>query len=102
MAAKADRYPASDLEDRHKAALRLADAVLTQPREIDDDLVRELRRWFCEDQLVELTVDILKWSFQKVVVALGIDDEVRPGELTDLVFDAQGGWVPSVHSSSPP
>lgn len=28
----------------------------------------------------------------KVPVALGVDDEVRAGELTDLVFDADGHW----------
>jgi hypothetical protein len=28
-----------------------------------------------------------------VTVALGTDDEVRPGELVDLVFDDQGHWV---------
>ena len=30
---------------------------------------------------------------QKVAVALGLDDEVRPGELSDLRFDARGEWV---------
>ncbi len=93
MAAKVDRYPTSDLGDRHKAALRLADAVMTQPGDIDDDLVAQLRSWFDDDQLVELTVDVMKWNYQKVAVALGIDDEVRPGQLSDLVFDANGSWV---------
>ena len=34
----------------------------------------------------------MKWNYQKISVALGTDDEVRPGELTDLVFDAEGDW----------
>jgi alkylhydroperoxidase family enzyme len=93
MAAKVDRYEASDLPDHHKAALRLADALMTQPGGIDASLRDELRRHFSDDQLVELTVDVMKWNYQKVTVALGTDDEVRPGQLTDLLFDDEGNWV---------
>ena len=32
----------------------------------------------------------MKWSTQKLQVALRIDREVRPGELTDLHFDEHG------------
>jgi len=35
----------------------------------------------------------MKWSYQKVPVALGLDREVSPGQLTDLVFDDDGNWV---------
>ena len=93
MAAKVDRYEVSDLPARHKAALRLADALMTQPGGIDAPLRDELRRHFSDDQLVELTVDVMKWNYQKVTVALGTDDEVRPGELAELQFDADGNWV---------
>jgi alkylhydroperoxidase family enzyme len=93
MAAKVDRYEASDLPDHHKAALRLADALMTQPGSIEGSLRDELRRHFSDDQLVELTVDVMKWNYQKVTVALGTDDEVRPGQLTDLLFDDEGNWV---------
>ncbi len=91
--AKVDRYEASDLDERHKAALRLADALMTQPGAIDAELRRQLSEHFTQPQMIELTVDVMKWNYQKVSVALGIDDEVRPGELTDLVFDANGDWV---------
>jgi len=66
---------------------------MTQPGSIDEHLRGELRRHFTDEQLVELTVDVMKWNYQKVPVALGLDDEVQPGELTDLVFDADGNWV---------
>ena len=46
MADKVDRYEASDLPDRHKAALRLADALMTQPGGIDPTLRDELHRHF--------------------------------------------------------
>ncbi len=93
MAAKVNGYEASDLDERHKLALRLADAMMTMPGDLPDSLVTELRRAFTDDELLELTLDVMKWNYQKVSVALGIDDEVRPGELTDLVFDDDGNWV---------
>lgn len=93
MAAKANNYRASDLDEPQRAALRLADALMTQPGDIDDGLVRDLRRHFSSEQILELTLDVMKWNYQKVAVALRVDVEVVPGELTDLVFDAQGHWV---------
>lgn len=66
---------------------------MTQPSGLTDDQVAELRRHFTDAQLLELTLDIMKWNYQKVSVATGVDHEVRPGELTDLIFDADGHWV---------
>ena len=93
MAAKVQHYERSDLLEHHKAALRLADALMTRPGDIDESLRTELRRWFSDEQLLELTLDVMKWNYQKVSVALGVDAEVRPGELTDLIFDEKGHWV---------
>lgn len=93
MAAKVQHYETSDLPAHQKAALRLADALMTQPGEISADLRRELRKHFTDDQIVEITVDVMKWNYQKVSVALGVDAEVRPGELVDLIFDENGHWV---------
>ncbi|CAB4572306.1 MAG: hypothetical protein ACK5CE_12495 [Actinomycetes bacterium] len=81
------------LAERHRVALALADALMTQPGALDDELVAALRREFTDEQLVELTLDVMKWNAQKVPVALGTDVWLRPGELTDLVFDEQGNWV---------
>ncbi len=67
--------------------------MMTQPGQIDADLSEELRKHFTDDQIVELTLDVMKWNYQKVAVALRVDVEVVPGELTDLVFDADGHWV---------
>ena len=93
MAAKVQRYEASDLSDAQKAALRLADALMTQPGAIDPGLAAELHDHFTSEQLLELTLDVMKWNYQKVTVALGVDAEVRPGELALLRFDEQGNWV---------
>ncbi len=74
-------------------ALRFADALMTQPGDISTELAGQLSSYFTEAQIIELSVDVMKWNYQKVPVALGIDDEVRPGELTDLIFDIDGNWV---------
>ena len=94
MAAKVERYEASDLSEAHKVALRLADALMTQPNDITPALAAGLRVHFSDEQILELTLDVMKWNYQKVTVALRTDDEVRPGELVDLVFDEAGNWVP--------
>ena len=93
MAAKVAHYESSDLDERHKSALRMADALMTRPGDISPTLRADLRRHFSDEQILELTLDVVKWNYQKVSVALGVDAEVRPGELTDLIFDENGHWV---------
>jgi hypothetical protein len=82
--------PGATLTDRQRAALALADAEMSQPSALSPDHVRRLHTLFRPAELVELTLDVMKWNYQKVAVALGTDDEVRPGELADLSFDADG------------
>jgi hypothetical protein len=66
---------------------------MTVPATLADEVVEALHAHFDDEQLLELTLDVMKWNHQKVAVALGLDDEVRPGELSDLRFDANGEWV---------
>lgn len=91
--AKVDDYRGSDLSPAHKVALTLADTLMTQPGELSTELVAELRSHFTDDQMIEMTLDVMKWNYQKVSVALGLDAEVRPGELTPLAWDADGNWA---------
>jgi hypothetical protein len=77
----------------HQAALALADAIMTMPARLDPALVTELRQHFTDDQLVEITLDVMKWNGQKVPVALGVDVWLAPGVLTDLNFDEEGNWI---------
>ena len=93
MADKVRNYARSDLDESQKVALRLADALMTQPCDIDSALAADLGHHFSTEQIIELTLDVMKWNYQKVAVALRIDAEVVPGELTDLVFDTNGHWV---------
>ncbi len=92
-AGKVVRYEESDLDSRQKAALGLADALMSQPGAITDERRDRLRRSFTDEEILELTLDVMKWNYQKVSVSLGTDAEVRPGQLTDLVFDTDGQWV---------
>lgn len=83
----------ANLTDAQRAAVALAQAEMSAPGDLDPALVTALHRHFDDAQLVELTLDVMKWNYQKIPVALGVDVEVRPGELTDLRFDADGNWV---------
>ena len=65
---------------------------MTQPNSITQELLAELREFFSDDQLIELTLDVMKWNYQKVSVALGTDREIRDGELSELHFDENGKW----------
>lgn len=90
----ADADGAGDtLDAAQRAAVALAQDMMSRPADLSPVLVEDLHRYFTDEQLLELTLDVMKWNYQKVSVALGVDDEVRPGELTDLVFDDDGNWV---------
>lgn len=89
--AKIERYEHSDLPGRHKLALRLADAMMTQPNGISPELAHDLHAEFSDDELLELTLDIMKWNYQKVPVALRTDVPFAEG--TGLDFEASGNPV---------
>ena len=73
MIAEIEHYERSDLAERHKLALRLADAVMRQPNDLSPEFVRDLHAEFSNEELLELTLDIMKWNYQKVPVALRTD-----------------------------
>ena len=66
---------------------------MTRPGDLSDADLAELRTHFTESQMVELTLDVMKWNYQKVSVATGTDVEIVPGKLADLIFDDDGHWV---------
>ena len=72
--------------------MAFATQLMTQPNAITKELLMELRSFFSDDQLIELTLDVMKWNYQKVSVALGTDREIREGELSELHFDENGKW----------
>jgi alkylhydroperoxidase family enzyme len=86
---KIDRYESSDLDERHKIALRLTDAIITQPATINGDLVAQARAAFSDAQLVELALDVMRNAANKVAVAFRADEpHVTEGvELYDVLPD---------------
>ena len=71
---KIDHYESSDLVESHKVALRLTDAIITQPTEIDPSLVAQVHQYLTPPQVIELVLDVMRNSCQKVAVALAVDD----------------------------
>ena len=71
---KIDHYESSDLVESHKVALRLTDAIITQPGEIDPSLAAQVHQHFTSPQVIEIVLDVMRNSCQKVAVALAVDD----------------------------
>jgi alkylhydroperoxidase family enzyme len=71
---KIDHYESSDLVESHKVALRLTDAIITQPTEIDPSLAAQVHEHFTPPQVIEIVLDVMRNSCQKVAVALAVDD----------------------------
>ncbi|OBB90010.1 carboxymuconolactone decarboxylase family protein [Mycobacterium sp. 852002-30065_SCH5024008] len=69
-----DRFESSALlDDRAKAALRYADALIWTPAHLAADDAAEVRSRFSDAEAVELTFDIMRNASNKVAVALGAD-----------------------------
>jgi hypothetical protein len=68
-----DRFADSDLGESHKVALHLTEAVIIRPESLDDSLVARARAAFSDAQLVELVLDVMRNSANKVAVAFGAD-----------------------------
>jgi alkylhydroperoxidase family enzyme len=78
MLASVDHYEDSDLSPAQRAALRLADAYLTSPAEMSESVKQDVAAHLTRAQVVELSLKLMGFSSDKVMVALGLDmDEVR-------------------------
>jgi hypothetical protein len=81
------------LDERRRAALALADAFVTDPARLADDLRRRVLDQLSGGEVVEILFDVIAWSQQKVLVSLSLDSPVDPEALTSLDFDAGGHAV---------
>lgn len=61
------------LDERAKAALRYADALIWTPAHLAVDDAAEVRSRFSPDEAVELTFDIMRNASNKIAVSLGAD-----------------------------
>jgi alkylhydroperoxidase family enzyme len=81
MVAKLADYEASDLPERTKAALRLADRLTGERPHVDEAFYTELRREFSDDEILDLGMTITFASgWQRFIEAFGIvPDRWREG-----------------------
>jgi alkylhydroperoxidase family enzyme len=81
------------LDERAKAALRYADALIWTPAHLVADVVVEVRSRFSEVEAIELTFDVMRNASNKIAVSLGGDaPRVESGTETYLL-DADGQTV---------
>ncbi len=85
-----ERYETSDLDESRKVALRLTDAVITGPGSVDQPLVAQVHRWFTPEQVVELVMDVMRNSGQKIAVALAADDPHVTSGIERFEITAEG------------
>jgi alkylhydroperoxidase family enzyme len=77
------------LSEAHSAVAQFTDALIGNPSDIDENLVELLRGHYSDEQITEIILDIVRWSFQKVKVALRIDAPRWDG-LGTLSYDEHG------------
>jgi alkylhydroperoxidase family enzyme len=81
------------LSERHKTALRYADALIWSPASIGPDVAAGVREQFSDAEAVELTLDVMRNASNKVAVALAGDaPRVEHGTETYLL-DVDGQTV---------
>jgi alkylhydroperoxidase family enzyme len=68
-----DHFADSELDDRQKTALALTEAIIIRPESLDDALGARARAQFSDAELVELVLDVMRNSANKVAVAFGAD-----------------------------
>jgi alkylhydroperoxidase family enzyme len=81
------------LDDRAKAALRYADALIWTPAHLVADDVAEVRSRFSEAEAVELTFDIMRNASNKIAVSLGADAPRVQDGTERYLLDADGQTV---------
>lgn len=68
---------------------------MTRPDVLDAETVRRLRETFTDDQLVELTLKVLKFNTQKINVTLGTHRWVPPGDVATASWNTDATYVPA-------
>ena len=81
------------LDERAKAALRYADALIWSPAHLVVDAAVEVRACFSEPEAVELTFDIMRNASNKVAVSLGADAPRVEQGTERYLLDADGQTV---------
>jgi hypothetical protein len=96
---KIDDYEGSDLDERAKAALRLTDAVIVDPRALTEQVAAGIRELLSPAEIAGILLHVVKFSQQKASVALRIEPAPRDG-LSVLTVDGSG--TAHVHAPAEP
>jgi alkylhydroperoxidase family enzyme len=81
------------LTDRHKAALRYADALIWSPSHIDRGIAAGVRAHFSDAEAIELTFDVMRNASNKIAVALGGDAPRVQTGTEEYLLDVDGQTV---------
>lgn len=81
------------LSEAQKAALRYVDALIWTPTQIDAEVAAGVRRYFTDEQAVELTLDVMRNSGNKIAVALAADAPRVAEGIDHYLIDADGQTV---------
>lgn len=66
---------------------------MTRPGDIDDSVVEGLREHFSADQLVEISLKVMKFNIQKVLVSLGTHSWITADEIDQISWNRDGTYV---------
>ena len=86
----------ASLDGRHRAALALTDALITQPMTIDAALTARVRAELADGEVVEIVLDVVRNGANKIAVALGGDAPVVSEGIEYYDVDATGEVVANV------
>jgi hypothetical protein len=81
------------LDEQHRLALALADALMVRPGDLDDATVATLSAAYTPEQLVELTLKVLKFNTQKLNVTLGTHHWFTADGLAVARWNQDGAFV---------
>jgi len=85
-------YEADDLSDAEKAALRYADLFATNHLAIDDKMYAELKRWFSEAEIIELSVQVSAFVAAGRLAATWAITEHLPEKFAEHTGEKFGPW----------
>lgn len=91
-----DDYEHSALTVRQKTALRLTDAVITQPALIEDTLIGQVRAEFSTAESSEIILDVVRNATNKIAVAFSADAPVVSNGTEFFDTDEAGDVVADV------
>jgi alkylhydroperoxidase family enzyme len=91
-----DDYEHASFTEAQVVALRLTDALVTQPSSIDAAMAVAVREQFSTAEIVEIVLDVVRNAANKIAVAFGADAPVVSEGVEYYDIDAHGDVVADV------